>query len=144
MGKNITLMILCMGAVLLLGKNVAFSQTDTIRGGMVPEYGADQEVLWLWGPVVSVDSQNNQVMVKYFDYENDQEKEMTLTIDEKTSFENVRSLGDIKINDALSIDYIASVDGKNIARNLSVEKPEEPILPTEAIVETGSVKNKKE
>ena len=144
MGKNITQMILCMGAVLLFGKNVAFSQTDTIRGGVVPEYGEDSEMLWLWGPVVSVDSQNNQVMIKYFDYENDQEKEMTLTIDEKTSFENVRSLGDIKINDALSIDYIASVDGKNIARNLSVEKPEEPILPTEAIVETGPVKNKKE
>lgn len=131
MRKYTKLILFCLVSLLLLGKGIAFSQSETVRGGVVPEYGPDSEMLWLWGPVVSVDSQNNQVVVRYFDYENDQEKEMTLVSDDKTNFENIRSLGDIKVNDALSIDYMVGVDGRNVARNISVEKPEESMLPTE-------------
>ena len=143
MVKKKTMMMVSIGMVLLLGPVVASSQSDVIKGGLIPQYGADQEVLWVWGPVISVDSQKNEIKIKYFDYENDQEKEMTVATDEKTGFENIKSLDEIKVNDALSIDYVISPDGKNTARNISVEKPEEPILPTQETIEPEPAKDKK-
>jgi hypothetical protein len=82
------------------------------------------ELQWLWGEVVSVNLQNNEILVRYPDYETDKDKEMTITVNEKTTFENSASLIDIKPQDKLSIDYRVSPDGKNIAENVSVEKAE--------------------
>ena len=79
---------------------------------------------WLWGEAVSVDIQKNEVVVRYQDYDTEQEKEMTVSADTKTTFENVRSLAEVQPKDTLSIDYKVLPDGKNIARNISVEKAE--------------------
>jgi hypothetical protein len=83
-------------------------------------------MLWLWGEAVSVDTQNNEVRVKYQDYDTEEEKEMTIGVDEKTAFENVKSLAEIQPKDTLSIDYKVVSEGKNIAKNISVEKAETP------------------
>lgn len=83
------------------------------------------ETQWLYGEVVSVDAAANTVTIKYLDYETDQEKEAVIAIDDKTSFENVASLGEIKPKDALSIDYVVGQDGKYIAKNISAEKSQE-------------------
>ncbi len=84
----------------------------------------EPEVEWVWGEVVSLDAQNKTFVVKYLDYENDQEREMTLNVDEKTSYENIKSIDEIKPKDTLSIDYTVTADSKNIAKNISLEKPE--------------------
>ncbi len=81
------------------------------------------EVQWLWGEVVSVDTTAKTMIVKYLDYETDTEKEITINVDDKTTYENAKSLDEIKTQDTLSIDYVA-VDGKDIAKNISVEKNE--------------------
>jgi len=78
------------------------------------------EVQWLWGEVVSVDTAAKQITVKYLDYETDTEKEINIAVDDKTTYENVASLGQIKAQDTLSIDYVVRDTG-NIARNISVE-----------------------
>jgi hypothetical protein len=85
---------------------------------------AEPEMQWVWGEVVNLDPQNKMVLVKYLDYETDQEKEMTISVDEKTTYENIKSIEELKQNDAVSVDYIVAADGKNLARNISLEKPE--------------------
>jgi len=78
------------------------------------------QVQWLWGEVVSVDTDAKQIKVKYLDYETDTEKEINIVVDDKTTYENVASLGQIKVGDTLSSDYLVK-DTENIARNISVE-----------------------
>ena len=84
----------------------------------------ENETQWLWGEVVSVDPEKNEMLIKYIDYETDQEKEVTIEIDEKTTYENAKSLIDIKPQDTVAVDYIINPDGKNIAGNISLEKLE--------------------
>ena len=93
---------------------------------------AEPETQWIWGEVVSADSASKSVTIKYLDYETDQEKDMVIGVDEKTTYENIKSIDDIKPKDTLSIDYIAGPDGKNVAKNISLEKPESVPAPQEA------------
>lgn len=93
----------------------------------------ESEVQWLWGEVVSVDTLTKQMIVKYLDYETDTEKEISININDKTNFENAKSLDEIKAQDTVSVDYITNPEGKNIAKNISVEKNEGiQIMPEES------------
>lgn len=84
----------------------------------------DSEVQWAWGEITNLDSQAKAVTLKYLDYETDQEKELVLVIDEKTTFENIEDFNELKLKDTLSIDYMIGADNKNIAKNISFEKPD--------------------
>ena len=86
----------------------------------------EPDIQWLWGEAVSVDTQKSELSVKYLDYDTEQEKEMTVAVDDKTTYENIKSLAEIKLKDTLSIDYAVGLEGKNIAKNISLEKPESP------------------
>lgn len=83
------------------------------------------EMQWLWGEVSSVDSQKNEITIKYLDYETDTEKEMKIAVDETTAYENVKSINEIKTEDIISVDYVFSPDGRYIAKNISIEKTED-------------------
>jgi len=76
---------------------------------------------WVWGEVTSTDIQAKSLTLKYLDYEADQEKNIVLTVDDNTAYENIKSIDEIKEKDVLSVDYLI-VDGKNIAKNISLEK----------------------
>jgi biopolymer transport protein ExbD len=76
---------------------------------------------WVWGEVMSTDSQEKNLTLKYLDYEADQEKNIVLSVDDNTAYENIKSIDQIKEKDVLSVDYLI-VDGKNIAKNISLEK----------------------
>jgi hypothetical protein len=84
----------------------------------------ENDTQWTWGEVVSLDSAAKTVTLKYLDYETDQEKNIVLAIDEKTTFENIKSFDEIKVKDTLSIDYTVAPDGKNIAKNIGLESPD--------------------
>ncbi|MDI6759070.1 MAG: hypothetical protein QMD94_05315 [Candidatus Omnitrophota bacterium] len=118
---------------------------------------ANADTQWAWGEVVSVDSVNKTIIVKTFDYETEQEQELSVIIDNKTAFENVKSLNEIKALDVISIDYTIDMNGKMAAKTITIEAPmseEEkeavgegtaptfiPEVPSEAVVEedTSSV-----
>lgn len=100
--------------LLIAGLNFAQEQIS-IESETAPE------VQWIWGEVLSVDTQKNELLVKYLGYEAENEKEINVNIDDKTTYENIKSLLDIKPHDNVSIDYIISPDGKNIAKNISIE-----------------------
>lgn len=108
--------------------------TSLVVTGAVLTFGQEQtvesETQWLWGEVSSIDIQRNELLVQYLDYDTDQEKEVNISVDDKTTYENVDSLLDIKPHDAVSIDYVVFSDGKNVAKNISVEKPEVAPQPT--------------
>ncbi len=84
-----------------------------------------KEVQWLWGEVVSVDAPKKQISVKYLDYETDNEKEISLFVNEKTAYENIKDISELKTQDIVSVDYISDTGGKNSAVNISVEKLED-------------------
>jgi len=89
-----------------------------------PPPPAEAEVQWVWGEVVSADAASNSLSVKYLDYETDTEKEMTIVSDSQTTYENIKGVAELKPKDNVSIDYIVSPAGRNIAKNISLEKPE--------------------
>ncbi len=139
--------------LVLIGSNIVFSQEQDTQGQPVPASPiapvspaapvvTAAEAQWVWGEIVSVDAAKNEFTIKYLDYETDQEKEMVLAADNKTAYENAQSLADIQPKDTLSIDYIVTADGKNIAKNISVEKAEavpEPEQGPEAVAPPAPV-----
>ena len=88
------------------------------------EAKTEPEIQWVWGEVISTNPINNELLVKYVDYDTDSEKEIIIGIDNKTTYENAKSIDEIKVRDSVSIDYAVGADGKNLALNISLEKPE--------------------
>ncbi|MBI4706612.1 MAG: hypothetical protein HY761_01625 [Candidatus Omnitrophica bacterium] len=123
MPKKNVFIILTGVFLFFAGLSMAFGQQQTAQPVQAQE---EPEVQWVWGEVVSVDPQNKIFSVKYLDYETDEEKEIAVNVDEKTIYENVKAIGEIKTKDAVSIDYIVTPEGRNVARNISLEKPEVP------------------
>lgn len=123
--KVVSLVIL----ITFLTKSAVFSEEEgkIIKGPPISQETAvnEPESKWLWGEVVSVDANNNQLTVRYLDYEEDLEKETVITVNEKTTYENAKSLSEIKSKDNVSIDYIVTPENTNLATNISLEKAEE-------------------
>jgi len=122
MKANKYLIFMVIVSIVFLGFMLSKAQEVTIKEEAVPS--GESEAQWLWGEVVSLDTQNNTFLIAYLDYETDSEKQITVNVDAKTTYENASGLVDIKPQDNVSIDYIISADGKNIAKNISLEKPE--------------------
>lgn len=121
MKREINLILIVGFTLIFLNAGLSFAQEQTTQAQTL---ATEPEVQWLWGEVISVDSQNQTIMVKYFDYEKGIDKEISINVDDKTIYENVKSIDEIKPSDAVSVDYIVSPEGKNIAKDISVEKPE--------------------
>lgn len=137
MKKFLTLFFLLAAIMAIFGLNQNFAQDQDQRdpvqylppeneNPVIPQ-GRSQEgqaTQWLWGEVISVDPQKNELVVKYTDYDTDQGKEVPISADAETTFENAKAITDIKPLDTVGIDYSVNMEGKNIAKNISVEKPE--------------------
>ncbi|MFH0790952.1 MAG: hypothetical protein V2A64_04895 [Candidatus Omnitrophota bacterium] len=138
-------LVLIIGVFLILiGTNTAFSKEENIsQSPLVQESGLESEVQWIWGEVTSVDAVNNKVNVRYLDFENDIEKEIDITADEKTTYDNIGSINQLKPNDIVSIDYISVPGGVNIAKNVSIERPEEIQSPLPVPKDEASIEDKK-
>ena len=95
------------------------------------------DMQWAWGEVTNLDNQTQTVTLKYLDYETDQEKDLVLVVDEKTTFENIKDFNELKLKDTISIDYLIGVDNKNIAKNISFEKPDTGVSAPASAVENS-------
>lgn len=111
-------------SLILTGTGVLFGEEEAPVEPQAQEVPVESEVQWIWGDVVSVDAVARKILVKYLDYETDTEKEISISMDDKTVYENVKSMGEIKPSDTVSVDYIINPDGGNIAKNITVEKTE--------------------
>ncbi len=139
MKRKMSLVLGIMFAFLLISTGIGFSeeqaqqnlptQSTQVTQPAQPiqptkEISSEPETQWIWGEVVSIDAATKNISVKYLDYETDTEKEINIAVDSKTTYENVKSVDEMKPQDTLSVDYIINPDGRNIAKNISVEKPE--------------------
>lgn len=126
---NIFKVLFTAAAVSFLAGGVCLAE-DLGRGSKAVEEQAVadsgvREVQWLWGEVLSVDTSRKQINVKYLDYETDNEKEIVLSVNSKTSYENISDITELKPQDIVSVDYLSEPGGGNTAVNISVEKLEE-------------------
>lgn len=92
-------------------------------GGAVPEEQREPQMQWVWGRALSVNAEAGVFTMSYLDYITDQNKELIIIVDDKTAYENIESISGIKASDTLSVDYIIDAAGRNIAGNVSVDKP---------------------
>ena len=138
MKYGLSIATLSVGVFILAGAGLSFAEDSSVApaaetsapsapavasSAVAAPAANEPDVLWLWGDVVAVDAQKNELTVKYLDYESDNEKEIPVTVNDKTAYENAKTLAELKAQDTVSVDYVV-VDGKNIAKNISVEKPE--------------------
>jgi len=131
---NLKNVIILSGFVIVLMANtqIVLAQEAVVAPAEPAEAASNQQDIsqkeadmqWAWGEVTNLDNQAKTVTLKYLDYETDQEKELVLIIDEKTAFENIKDFSELKLKDTLSVDYIIEADNKNIAKNISFEKPD--------------------
>ena len=118
---GVLIVLTLAGAGLALGEDQIAEPQAPLT--VAPQENNDANTQWVWGEVAGVDVAGKTITLKYLDYETDQEKEIVLTADDSTTFDNVKSLGEIQVKDNLSVDY-ASKDGKNTAKSVSLEKTE--------------------
>ena len=127
---KISMRLVLLSAVLFLGISAGIAWCADETGPGVSTAAATEEMApladmqWVWAEVVSVDPVTDQMTLKYLDYETDTEKEMAMAVNNQTAYENVKALVEIKPTDTVSIDYIITADGKNLAKNVNVEKAE--------------------
>ncbi len=129
------LLVLSLAGVMAISLSaLAYAQEKPeIPAQDVPAAASPEEenISWVWGEVKSVDPALSTATVIYMDYQTDEEKDLALEVNTQTKFEGVEDLSALKVGDTAGIDY-SVIDGKNIARNISVEKIE--VLP-EAVEE---------
>jgi hypothetical protein len=121
---NLPKSFLCGAMVLFIGIGLVLAQDD---GGAeaVNQELKDSDMQWVWGEVANIDIINNVIILKYLDYEDNQDKEISIGVDSGTVYENIKSLDEIKPQDFLSIDYVIAQDGKNVAKNIGLDKLKE-------------------
>ncbi len=121
MNKRSVMVVGLVVSFLLLSGSFIFAQENSQAPAVK---NANDEVEWLWGEVVSLNGAEKSFLVKYVDYDSDTEKEMAIYTDDKTVFENVKDLNEIKTQDTVSVDYLMNSD-KAFAKSISVVKVEE-------------------
>ncbi len=124
---NKGIILISVGLLLLVSINIAFSKEgeNIIEGPPLQQIVPEAEMQWVWGEVVLIDPANKKIVLKYLDYETDSEKEIIISVNELTRYDNLVSFDQLKPMDTISVDYIITLEGINLARNISIEKPEE-------------------
>ena len=92
--------------------------------------------LSIYGEVQVVNLQAALISVQYYDYDNDEEKTLEISIDKDSKLENVKALDGVKKGDWVDATYTVT-GGKNIAKMISVEV-EEPAVEENAPVDTAA------
>jgi hypothetical protein len=124
--SGFVIVIIAAAQIVLAQEETTVAPTDSavVTSNQSTAAQKESDMQWAWGEVTNLDNQAKTLTLKYLDYETDQEKEMVLVVDEKTTFENIKDFNELKLKDTLSIDYMSGVDNKNIAKNISFEKPD--------------------
>lgn len=78
-----------------------------------------EETEFAWGIVASISS--DKITVKEYDFDSDQETEVTYNIGADVELDNIKSLSDIEIGDSVDIEFMRESENK-VATSISVEK----------------------
>lgn len=96
-----------------------------------PFYGmvlaeTEEEMEYSWGVVTDISS--NRLVVSEYDYDTDEESEVSYTIDPNVELVNVNSLEEIAIGYSVEIEFVIK-DNDKIAKIITVEILEEEYIP---------------
>ena len=75
-----------------------------------------------YGEVVSVDANAGAITITEYDYEKDEDVNKSYTIDKAATFENVKSLSEVKTGDWVALTLKPQKDGTNLATSVYVER----------------------
>jgi len=137
--KKYFVCIAVISAIIALSAISAFSQgpeapaKDDTAPAQVPQAAAVQtpqaapaeaaaktNELSIYGEVQAVNVQAASMSVQYYDYDNDEEKTLEVSLDKDSKLENVKTINEVKKGDWVDVTYTVT-DGKNTARNVNVE-----------------------
>lgn len=79
----------------------------------------EEELQYSWGSVGGLSS--NQIIVKEYDYESEEEVDVTYAIDPEVKIQNVNSLEEIAVGDSVGINFVVR-NGEKVAKVIVVEK----------------------
>lgn len=99
-------------------------------------FAQEEDAEYGYGTVVKVNESKKEIVVSEYDYDSDTEINITYSVDPNAKFENVDSMGEIKVGDEIGIDYMEDETGRKIAKVISIYKPEPEFETTEDIPET--------
>ena len=131
MNKNLKIAaVVTMGVLLAVGNVFAQAQVpaEAPKAPAAPVADAAKE-LSIYGEVKAVNAAASGLSVQYYDYDSDEEKTAEIVVVKEAKIENAATLNDIKQGDWVDVSYTV-VDGKNVAKVVSVEKEEQ--VPQEA------------
>jgi hypothetical protein len=111
-----------MSLGLILAQEQAAQPREDIEVG--PDIQNEPDIFWAWGEIVTLDPLTKSFTIRYLNYETDQEKEIVIATDDNTTYENIKSIDELKPKDTVSVDYVVSSEGRNIATNVGLELPE--------------------
>ena len=117
--------------------NTAGAQAEVVQppAGSPSETVAKAAELSIYGEVQTVNSQALSLSVQYYDYDNDEEKTLEVSLDKDSKLENVKAIGEMKKGDWVDVTYTVT-GGKNVAKFISVEV-EEPAAENNAPIDTA-------
>ena len=116
----------CRKEVKKMGKCLAVLALFGLASLVCPASGVvfaqEEDAEYSWGTAKSVSS--DQIVVMEYDYDKDEDVEVSYVVDPKVELKGVDSLDDIKVGDDIEVNYVTK-DGKKVARVIAVEKPTE-------------------
>ncbi len=121
--------VLALGLLVYSGISLAQEEEESV-----------EETDYSWGTVSSVSS--NQIVITEYDYDKDEEVNVTFAVDANVKLHNVGSLKGLAVGDKVWIDYMIR-EGKNVAIGIEVEKPsqKEEYMPSETYEEESNYSN---
>lgn len=91
----------------------------------VPAYSQEEDVEYGYGTVVEIKKDSNEIVVSEYDWESEEEVDVTYSIHEDLKIENIDSWKEIPNETYIDIEYVIDADGKRIAKYINAHKTEE-------------------
>ncbi|MDD5504049.1 MAG: hypothetical protein PHV77_01900 [Candidatus Omnitrophica bacterium] len=95
------------------------AQTENTPAPAVEE----AQSFYAYGEVLSVSPE--QILIREFDYATGEDQEVAYYINEQTSFDSVESVQQITPGNLVDIEFIVLEGGKNVAKDIFVDRVEE-------------------
>lgn len=102
--------IIIISAMVISLPHASFAQEENV------EYG--------YGTVVKVDKAKNEIVISEYDYDSDEEVDITYSVHPNVEFENVDLLTEINPGTYVDIRYVVGEGGKRIVKFIDVYKGE--------------------
>ncbi len=108
--------------ILLLAAAVLFSLPDAAPAQTETQQAEISQYIYTYGTVIALDEK--QITLQEYDYDSDDEKEVTYLLDPAIVLEGAGTMAEIAVDDAVEL-YYEEQDGKKTARVIRKEVIEE-------------------